>query len=138
VPVPPALPWSCETTFSAEAFSASASRTFVRLRLADQDLLHLCEAVELVTSELATNAIRHAGTPFTVSLRGDGSAVVLTVTDGGEAHAGREPRIDFPDWSTPDGRGLLIASAMSNGWGVDRAERGGTAVWASFDVTTTS
>lgn len=125
--------WSCETTFPASALSASASRTFVRLRLADHGLLHLCEQVELVTSELSTNAIRHAGTPFTVCLSGDGDAVQLTVTDTGDGEVADEtPR--RPDWWEPEGRGLLLASAMSDGWGVDPGEHGGTAVWASFEV----
>jgi anti-sigma regulatory factor (Ser/Thr protein kinase) len=134
-PVIHARPWSCETTFPPDARSASSSRTFVRLRLADHDLLHLCEQVELVTSELVTNAIQHAQTPFTVSLRDDGEgAVMLTVTDSGRFELRDHERREFPDWTTPDGRGLLIAGSLSSGWGVDRGYDGTTAVWACFDA----
>jgi anti-sigma regulatory factor (Ser/Thr protein kinase) len=37
--------------------------------------------VELVVSELATNAVVHAQTPFLVTLQGDGGTLVLTVQD---------------------------------------------------------
>jgi hypothetical protein len=43
---------------------------------------YLVDDVQLVVSELATNAILHARTPFTVTLDGFDDLVFLTVMDG--------------------------------------------------------
>lgn len=45
-------------------------------------LPQLIENVSLVVSELATNAVVHAHTPFTVRLSCENGSLVLTVRDG--------------------------------------------------------
>ncbi len=60
--------WSHETELEAESASASNARDFVCLHLDEHDLSHLVDDMRLVTSELATNALVHAHTPFTVTL----------------------------------------------------------------------
>jgi hypothetical protein len=81
----------------------------------------LLDAAGLVTSELATNAVRHAGSPFWVSVR-DGATVRLAVRD------------DSPVMPRPHGapeRGLGLVGALARGWGADPAA-GGKIVWAEL------
>lgn len=120
--------WTHATELAPVRASASAARTFVRLRLREHGLDALVDDVGLVVSELATNAIRHAGTTFTVSLRGDGLCLLLTVHDGS-----REVALERLSGSTSTGgRGLAIMDRLSHDWGVDHAGEVGKSVWASF------
>ena len=74
--------WSYRCTFPAEAESASKTRDFISQHLAEHNLSYLGDGVRLVVSELATNAMLHARTPFTVSLEQLARGVLLTVRDG--------------------------------------------------------
>ena len=56
--------WSHETHLAAEAISASQARVFVSRHLLAHDLANLVDDVRVVVSELATNAMLHAQTPF--------------------------------------------------------------------------
>jgi anti-sigma regulatory factor (Ser/Thr protein kinase) len=123
--------WSHATTLPPEPASASRSRGFVRSHLDEHGLSAIREDVELVTSELATNAVRHAGTRFTLSLDGDGHLVRLSVEDAGVG-ATLEPST-LSDGAALDGRGLFLVSARSSDWGVIRGATS-TTVWASFAV----
>ncbi len=69
--------WSHQTTFEATPISASHARDFVARHLIDHRLLYLVEPVRLVVSELATNALVHAQTAFSVVLEGVGDTVLL-------------------------------------------------------------
>ena len=60
--------WSHETVLAAEPVSASKARDFICQYLVAHDLQYLVEDVRLVASELATNAMAHARTPFVVTL----------------------------------------------------------------------
>jgi anti-sigma regulatory factor (Ser/Thr protein kinase) len=86
--------------------------------------------VHLVVSELATNAVIHAGTPFSVSVCCDGTAIRIAVHD----RSSREPVIR--DWSPAarSGRGLRLVDAVSREWGVEPAPDGKT-VWAELPLS---
>ena len=89
----------------------------------------LVDDVQLVVSELVTNALLHAGTSFTVMLRtGLGPAVVLQVRDGSEAG----PTMGAMAFLDTAGRGIGIVAALSQAWGFDEHEGGGKSVWAVF------
>ncbi|HEY6935448.1 MAG TPA: ATP-binding protein [Marmoricola sp.] len=120
--------WSHETQFPAEVESVPRARHFVCTRLIDHRLLYLVEDVRLVVSELATNAVRHADTPFAVTLEQDDQSVLLTVTDGSAAPPVRLAK-DVLDTS---GRGLSIVDLVSRDWGVARRPGEAKSVWASF------
>ena len=77
--------WSHEATFEASPTSAFHARTFVSQHLIDHRLLYLVDPVRLVTSELATNALVHAQTAFSVNLAASDQAVLLTVRDESRA-----------------------------------------------------
>src|SRR5687768_4713098 len=76
-----ALNWSHETTLEAVPTSASQARAFVSGHLVDHRLVYLVDPVRLVASELATNALVHAQTAFSVTLTALGETVLLTVRD---------------------------------------------------------
>ncbi len=123
--------WSYETALSAEPASALRARDFVRQHLVVHDLLHLVDDIRLTVSELATNAVQHAQTPFTVTLQEAGSSVLLTVKDG-------SPKALAPA-NAPDplglaGRGLSIVDGLSRDWGVTTGQDGTKSVWACFDM----
>ena len=125
-----ALPmWSHTTVLAPEALSASLARDFVADHLEGHGLPDLVEAVRLVTSELATNAMLHAGTSFTVSLSRTDHAVLVVVED--ESVSAPVPHASGA--MDTGGRGLAIVAEISRGWGV-WARDGAKSVWATFDV----
>lgn len=72
------VPWSHELELVSDPLSVGDARRFVSEVLTEHNLPSLVGDVELVVSELATNALLHAGTSFTVRLRTAlGRAVVL-------------------------------------------------------------
>jgi anti-sigma regulatory factor (Ser/Thr protein kinase) len=77
--------WSHTTTLEATPISASEARSYVSHHLVDHRLVHLADPVRLVASELATNALVHAQTAFSVTLSADDHAVVLTVRDDSDS-----------------------------------------------------
>jgi anti-sigma regulatory factor (Ser/Thr protein kinase) len=78
----------------------------------------------LMVSELATNAVRHAQTDFTVAITYTDSMVEVSVSDRG----GGTPLKRDPTHSEPTGRGLLIVDAFSDEWGITRSGKT-TAIW---------
>jgi hypothetical protein len=92
----------------------------------------LADDVQIVLSELVTNAIRHAGTDVTVTLEvGDGHLRV-EVGDGDI----RPPAMPAADLDAASGRGLFIVSALARAWRYERTERDGISgktVSADFD-----
>ena len=122
-------PWSHENRFADDPRSASKARAFVREHLIAHGLESLVDDVGLVVSELATNAVRHAGTPFTVFLTGAKSSVEVGVRDGSSG----VPRHVSSGPLELGGRGLDIVDRVSCDWGV-RAQGGTKSVWARFDL----
>jgi GAF domain-containing protein len=125
--------------------AVAAARHFVRDTLRswelagqsdDQDAL-VADAV-LLTSELVTNAVLHAGTPVQVTCRllGDelGESVEIAVLDRGPAQL----RPDLPHTTAEaaertNGRGLQLPSELASAWGVTYA-RSAKAVWFRMDL----
>jgi anti-sigma regulatory factor (Ser/Thr protein kinase) len=82
--------------------------------------------IALVTSELATNAVRHAATPFEVVLDFSGGHVRVEVRDGSPA----VPGSGEPDHGAT-GRGLAVVDRLASSWGIEVTERG-KVVWAQL------
>jgi anti-sigma regulatory factor (Ser/Thr protein kinase) len=84
----------------------------------------------LLLSELATNAILHARSPFTVIVRFDGSSLRIEVGDGSRA----EPRVRLHDTSdAPGGRGLMLIDTVAERWGILPTAKG-KRVWFELPV----
>lgn len=124
----PSLDWSHETVLAAEPVSAGLARDFVRLHLVAHDLSHLVDDVRLVVSELATNAMLHAETPFVVMMSRVNGSVLLVIQD--ESMSLPAPYV--PDVMDVSGRGLMIVAFLSQEWGTNTDGRGFKSVWASF------
>ncbi|MET1058482.1 MAG: ATP-binding protein [Nocardioides sp.] len=130
--MPTLTPWSHELELMAHAASVRGARGFVTEVLEEHDLFLLVDDVRLVVSELATNALLHAQTSFTVRLRTAlGPAVVLEVRDG--SRDGPSVVAGVP--LATAGRGIAIVEALCQDWGVDRYKGGGKSVWAVFSTS---
>jgi anti-sigma regulatory factor (Ser/Thr protein kinase) len=126
--------WSHQATFEASPRSASQVRAFVTRGLIDHRLLYLVEPVRLVASELATNALIHAQTAFSVTLETSDQTVLLTVRDDSPPLPTRQAAQAMD----PSGRGLTIVAIVSLDWGTNQDRAGSKAVWASFATRETS
>ena len=120
--------WSHETVLAAEPVSASKARGFVHQHLVAHDLQYLVEDIRLVASELATNAVRHARTPFVVTLSEGDGVVRLAIRDGSPL----PPVRSVPQFMDLGGRGLVLVEQLSHEWGTSTDVSGSKSVWASF------
>ncbi len=93
------------------------ARTFVERELRHFDP-RLVEMAVLLVSELATNAVVHTGSAFTVRIVLDSTLVRIEVTDSGAG----APTVRHPEPVSTNGRGLLIVQELAASWGVERSE----------------
>jgi anti-sigma regulatory factor (Ser/Thr protein kinase) len=125
--VEPAEVWCA---FPAEAAATQAARRFVAdaLRECEPDA-RLLDDAQLVVTELATNAVLHARSPFLVVVRVEQDAVRLTVHDNSRAR----PRVRRNgNRAMSGGRGLHVIGALTRQWGVEPTDDG-KAVWAELE-----
>jgi anti-sigma regulatory factor (Ser/Thr protein kinase) len=115
-------------TFEATEESVGKARRFVS-RLVSDLPDDLRDAVSLMVSELATNALVHASSGFDVDVERSDAAVTISVTDRGEG----APAVQSPSSSEPHGRGLRIVEALSDEWGATSSTETGKTVW--FQMT---
>jgi hypothetical protein len=117
-----------ERTFGPQLSTPAAVRAFV------SEMLSLWgydgfETACLLSSELATNAVLHAGTGITVRISLSDSELMVEVEDGSS-------KLPEPVALTPEserGRGLFLIQALSGRWGADRCARG-KIVWFEMPV----
>ncbi len=88
---------------------------------ADED--HIYD-VQLVATELVSNAVRHGADLVHLELIANGDHLVVAVRDGSEVLPDR----DAGPYDE-SGRGLLIIEALTERWGVEDVD-GGKRVWA--------
>ena len=80
------------------------------------------DPVELLVSELVTNAVTHVGTDVRLRVEKLPAGVRVRVFDGGGDRLRRAARDVPPD--SPTGRGLLIVDNVADRWGVERTDAG--------------
>ena len=113
--------------FVKDSRSLEQARRLVADTVTTWGLTELLEDARLVVSELATNAIRHGASPFTVSLSPTGSGLHLVVGD----RSSSLPQRREPDVARCGGRGLQLVDAITARWGCDLVD-GGKLVWADL------
>lgn len=118
---------SSSRRFSGNHAAPAAARAFVLTLLQDQGAA-LAETAALVVSELATNAIRHGGTAFSVTVSSLAHGVRIAVGDGRP----EPPVLRTLSDVEAGGRGLHIVDALCRDWGTTR-RREGKVVWAELD-----
>ena len=111
-------------TLPALTESVPAARRFVMDVLTDLDAAGACDDVVALVSELATNAVIHARTPYTIVVSRNGDTVRVRVHDLSAVI----PRRRAYGLDATTGRGLRLVASMSADWGIE-AESGGKAVW---------
>lgn len=89
----------------------------VRHKLIRHGLTRLTEPAESITSELATNAQRHAGGWEAVEITITGNRVVIEVYDNSTVVP--DFPLDPPAWSAENGRGLWLVRTAAAETGVD-------------------
>ena len=121
-------PLDAESVFGCTAGAPARARHFVTWTLQSWGRADLVEDAAVVASELATTAVLHARTDFTIAVftRGDGR-VRVAVRDA--SHALPRPRVATP--LEGSGRGLTLIEAISAVWGVDVLPDG-KIVWAQL------
>ncbi|MFP5347517.1 MAG: ATP-binding protein [Actinomycetes bacterium] len=110
-----------------EPASVARARRAVRDLLEDGGRPDLVERAVLLVSELVTNALLHAGTPFVVTARLGACGIRVEVVDG-SPHLPSRRRYAA---TAGTGRGLMMLESMAADWGVSRRLDGKT-VW--FEV----
>ncbi|MEU8802612.1 ATP-binding protein [Spirillospora sp. NPDC048819] len=102
-----------------------AARDSVRAALEGWDREDANGDLELITSELVTNAIRHANTiTLVIYLPDDKTAMVEVWDDNPDG-----PTVPIVDFQAEGGRGLMLVGALSHSWGW-RSTSDGKVTWA--------
>ncbi|MFN0026133.1 MAG: ATP-binding protein [Acidimicrobiales bacterium] len=116
-------------SFSGDSDAVSGARRFVIEVVVDHHLApresELADDLVLLASELAANAVLHAGGGFDVTVAVHEAVVRLEVADRSDALP--RPRAPSPD--QPGGRGYQIVGALAERWGFTKLPVG-KSVWA--------
>jgi anti-sigma regulatory factor (Ser/Thr protein kinase) len=84
--------------------------------------------VGLLVSELATNAVLHARSPFQVTVIHQGARLRVEVSDENS----RLPSFSVVPSDASSGRGLTLVQSLAGAWGVDAHLESGKTIW--FEV----
>lgn len=115
-------------TFVRDGRGPADARRFVVQTLTAWEHADLVDDAAVIITELATNAVIHARTDFTVTVsRRPGGAIRVAVRDASLV----PPRPRRPRPLENSGRGLGLVSAIAAGWGADLLADG-KVVWAQF------
>jgi anti-sigma regulatory factor (Ser/Thr protein kinase) len=116
-------------SFPRSVESPAAARRFIAATLRDWGYEQLVIDASAVVSELATNSVVHARSPFSVTLSRHDDRLRLTVGDASETL----PVLRVADRPLASGHGLVLVRALSTRWGTEPTGEG-KIVWAEFDT----
>ena len=132
VSAPAAIAWvgfRGAESFTPGPTSPRAVRLFTTHLLKRWGLGSQIDVVSIIVSELTTNAVVHAGTPFQVVLSRRKNGLRIAVHDS----SGALPVLAQPEATATSGRRMGIVAALSSDWGIDQGPAGKT-VWADLTV----
>ncbi|GJF35141.1 hypothetical protein KNE206_78410 [Kitasatospora sp. NE20-6] len=118
-----------EWEFPADPATVADARAVAGGKVREWGMGDLDFAVELIVSELVTNAIRYAGGPIGLRLIRD-SVLVCEVDDPSNS----QPRLRRASLGDEGGRGLFLVAQMSSRWG-SRYGRSGKTIWAELETS---
>jgi anti-sigma regulatory factor (Ser/Thr protein kinase) len=135
----PGPDYTASLCFAAAPESAGAARRFARAAAAEWLPDGLADDLDLVVSELITNALVHArderhdprSLPIRLELSCSADSLVCRVAD----HSALPPSPEQAGENSESGRGLLLVDALSSDWGWSWGPDGGKVVWARFDLS---
>jgi len=123
---------SAKRRFPSSPSSVTQARRFVQEHL-DGAPPDVAETIAVMTSELATNSIRHASSAFEVGVDRIDGTIRVEVTDEGSG----VPTVLSPDPTQHSGRGLFIVDKLADDWGVVASrDRNTKTVWFSVTLPT--
>ena len=107
--------------------SVGEARRFVRRVLLDWDLDGSVEVATLLVSELATNAVLHARTAYSVAVSRGAGEVTIEVLDGSAVL----PQVRRHSSTAATGRGVGLVERLATSWGTRVSDVDGfsKAVW---------
>lgn len=115
--------------------SVAKAREFVRGRMTAAHATDCAvEDAQLVVSELATNALRHTGTPFCVTVDIRPAAGETWIRVGVEDDDPTPPVVRPAAPDAVSGRGLQIVDRCADRWGYHGLATGGKVVFAELRV----
>jgi hypothetical protein len=97
------------------ALAPSVARAWVSERLRKWEASGLSDTAALLTSEVVSNAVRHAQTDLAITAAMAGGFLEIGVVDGSTEGVPRVKSIDDP--TALGGRGMAIVDALAAGWG---------------------
>jgi anti-sigma regulatory factor (Ser/Thr protein kinase) len=115
-------------TFTADPMSVTDARSLVERTIEGCPASVIADAL-LLTSELVSNVVLHAATPFEVEVQVRDDLVRVVVRDGSTD----PPVVHEPAADETGGRGLLLVHSLSTRWGYE-ATKQGKAVWFELEV----
>jgi hypothetical protein len=118
-----------ETQLDGVPTAGETARVFLRSALHTWELDGVGAVVELLTSELVNNAVRHVGSSINLRALRQGARIRVEVDDASRS----TPVVRNPRPVETGGRGLLIVDALATEWGADVHAHGKT-VWFELDV----
>ncbi|PRY10822.1 ATP-binding protein [Kineococcus rhizosphaerae] len=109
----------------ADPSAARRTRSWLREQVSSLSLTRQAQqTLELLTTELVTNAVRHGGEPIEVRFRRLDGSVRVSVSDGGPGR----PLVRHVPPTATGGRGVALVDTLARRWGSDTAATGKT-VW---------
>jgi anti-sigma regulatory factor (Ser/Thr protein kinase) len=116
----PGVTTTAQLTLPAAPESISVARRFVVAALHEGQAGSAADDAATLVSELATNALLHARTTFTVEVQLLGEVVRIGVVDLSAA----APRVRDYGSDATTGRGMRLVATMATRWGVERNDDG--------------
>jgi anti-sigma regulatory factor (Ser/Thr protein kinase) len=110
--------------FALDPLSPRRARRFVAAELVGL-AAETIETIALMVSELATNAVIHGRSGFSVALSRSAREVRVEVADEGAG----VPAVRNPDRQQASGRGLRLVDNLADDWGTRSVDPTGKTVW---------
>ena len=127
--IPPPPITSGATTIQPDPQAVSTGRHFTRKALHEWGLSGLADTACLLTSELLTNAVRHATNLVELYLHHSAHELIIQVEDD-DPHL---PQHRVADGDADNGRGLMLVDTLAGNWG-SRLTSTGKTVWFSIPI----